>query len=90
MVDCSHANSNKDHGQQPGVVAAVAEQIAGGNRAICGVMMESFLLDGRQDHESGQPMQYGQSITDKCMSWERTEPLFEALSGAVRARRAKK
>jgi 3-deoxy-7-phosphoheptulonate synthase len=90
MVDCSHANSNKDHAQQPGVVATVAEQVAGGDRSICGVMMESFLLDGRQDHDGGQPMQYGQSITDKCMSWERTEPCFEALSNAVRARRAKK
>jgi 3-deoxy-7-phosphoheptulonate synthase len=87
MVDCSHANSNKDHAQQPGVVAGVADQIAAGDRSICGVMMESFLVDGRQDHDSGQPMQYGQSITDKCMSWERTEPCFEVLAKAVRARR---
>jgi len=90
MVDCSHANSNKDHAQQPAVVSAVAEQVAGGERSICGVMMESFLLDGRQDHDSGQPMQYGQSITDKCMSWERTEPCFEVLASAVRARRDSK
>jgi 3-deoxy-7-phosphoheptulonate synthase len=87
MVDCSHANSNKDHAQQPAVVASIAEQIAGGERAICGVMMESFLVDGRQDHEGGRELCYGQSITDKCMSWERTEPLFAALASAVQKRR---
>jgi 3-deoxy-7-phosphoheptulonate synthase len=87
MVDCSHANSGKEDAKQPDVVQQVADQVAGGSRAICGLMMESFLLDGRQDHESGQELQYGQSITDKCMSWERTEPLFAVLADAVRKRR---
>ena len=87
MVDCSHANSDKNHERQPAVVAAVAQQIAAGSRPICGVMLESFLVDGRQDHQVGKPLTYGQSITDRCMSWERSEPLFPLLAAAVRARR---
>ena len=87
MVDCSHANSEKNHERQPDVVRAVAAQVASGSRAIFGLMMESFLVDGRQDVEAGKPLTYGQSITDKCMSWDRTEPLFEVLAAAVRTRR---
>jgi 3-deoxy-7-phosphoheptulonate synthase len=87
MVDCSHANSDKDHERQPEVVRAVAEQVQQGSRAISGVMMESFLHGGRQDHDAGKPLEYGQSITDKCMAWEQTEPLFEVLARAVTARR---
>jgi 3-deoxy-7-phosphoheptulonate synthase len=92
MVDCSHANSGKDHEKQPAVAADLAEQVAAGNRAIFGLMMESFLLDGNQKHSQAQGAEglvYGQSITDKCMSWERTEPLFEKLAEAVRTRRAR-
>jgi 3-deoxy-7-phosphoheptulonate synthase len=87
MLDCSHANSNKDHNRQPEVVGSVAEQIASGSDVIMGLMLESFLVDGRQDHERGRPLTYGQSITDKCLSWERTEPLLTELAAAVRARR---
>ena len=87
MIDCSHANSGKNHERQPEVLADVASQVRGGERTIFGVMLESFLVDGNQDHESGAPLVYGQSITDKCMSWERTEPLFGELSDAVRKRR---
>jgi 3-deoxy-7-phosphoheptulonate synthase len=90
MVDCSHANSGKDHEKQPQVAEAVAGQIADGNQAIFGVMMESFLEDGNQPHSQTQGSEglvYGRSITDKCMSWERTEPLFEMLAEAVRKRR---
>ena len=87
MVDCSHANSGKDHERQPEVLHDLAEQIAAGDRAIMGVMMESFLVDGRQDVTPGQELVYGQSITDACMSWERTEPLFAELAEAVRRRR---
>ena len=88
IVDCSHANSNKDHTLQPQVVGEVAGQIADGNRAIAGVMLESFLKDGNQNHEKAVgALVYGQSITDKCMSWERTEPLFEELAEATRKRR---
>ncbi len=87
MVDCSHANCGKDHTRQPEVVSEIAGQIADGNNKIFGLMLESFLVDGNQDHKSGSPLVYGQSITDKCMSWERTEPLFGVLSEAVRKRR---
>jgi 3-deoxy-7-phosphoheptulonate synthase len=69
------------------VAQEVAAQIASGSGAIAGVMMESFLEDGRQDHEGKGSLVYGQSITDACMSWKRTAPLLEELAGAVRARR---
>jgi 3-deoxy-7-phosphoheptulonate synthase len=87
MIDCSHANSGKDHTRQPAVVTDVAGQLAGGNHAIFGVMLESFLEDGNQNHEQAGTLRYGQSITDACMSWERTEPLFSELALAVRKRR---
>jgi len=92
MVDCSHANSRKDHENQPIVAENLAGQVADGNAAIFGLMMESFLLDGNQPHTQDQGntgLVYGQSITDKCMSWERTEPLFEMLAEAVRKRRGR-
>jgi 3-deoxy-7-phosphoheptulonate synthase len=87
MVDCSHANSGKDHTRQPAVVRDVAGQVADGDRAIFGVMLESFLLDGSQKRAALDQLTYGQSITDKCMSWERTEPLFGELAEAARKRR---
>jgi 3-deoxy-7-phosphoheptulonate synthase len=87
MVDCSHANSGKDHERQARVADEVATQVAAGSAAIAGVMMESFLLDGRQDHEGRASLDYGKSITDACMSWERTVPLFDRLAEAVRSRR---
>jgi 3-deoxy-7-phosphoheptulonate synthase len=87
MVDCSHDNSGKDHERQADVVRDLAEQIAGGSSAIFGLMMESFLVDGRQDHREGKALVHGQSITDACMSWERTAPLLEELAAAVRDRR---
>jgi 3-deoxy-7-phosphoheptulonate synthase len=90
MIDCSHANSGKRHDVQPEVVEQVAAQIAGGSREITGVMLESFLEDGRQDHSQesgGSGLTYGRSITDACMSWERTVPVLAALAEAVRQRR---
>jgi 3-deoxy-7-phosphoheptulonate synthase len=87
MLDCSHANSGKDHERQAEVARHVAEQVREGNRGIMGVMMESFLVAGRQDHEGKSSLTYGQSITDACMSWERTEPLLDDLAEASRARR---
>jgi len=92
MVDCSHANSGKDHERQPIVAEDLADQIAGGNHAIFGLMMESFLLGGSQKHSQDQGSEglvYGLSITDQCMSWERTVPLFEMLAEAVRKRRGR-
>lgn len=87
MVDCSHANSGKDHLRQPEVARDIAGQIAEGSFAISGVMLESFLEDGNQNHEAVSELKYGQSITDKCMSWERTLPLFGELAEAVAKRR---
>jgi len=87
MVDCSHGNSGKDFARQTEVAADLARQIAAGNRSIVGLMMESFLEDGRQDYGEGVDLIYGQSITDACMSWERTQPLFGMLAEAVRSRR---
>jgi 3-deoxy-7-phosphoheptulonate synthase len=90
MVDCSHANSGKDHLKQVGVAEDIAKQIAGGSNAIFGVMIESFLVDGNQRHKEGDPLENlvrGQSITDACLGWEKTEPLLEKLSEAVLAKR---
>ncbi len=87
MIDCSHANSNKDHAQQPAVFRNIAEQVAGGERRIFGMMLESHLVAGRQDVKPGQPLCYGQSITDGCIGWEETEVLLQELGQAVKARR---
>jgi 3-deoxy-7-phosphoheptulonate synthase len=86
MVDCSHGNSLKDHEKQAVVAAAICEQVAGGSRGIFGAMLESHLVDGRQDYVPGRPSVYGQSITDACLSLERTEPLLEQFAQAQRAR----
>jgi 3-deoxy-7-phosphoheptulonate synthase len=87
VVDASHDNSAKDHSRQPPVVADVAEQIAAGNRAIAGMMLESFLVAGRQDLDPESPLTYGQSITDACMDWDTTVLVLEELAAAVRTRR---
>lgn len=86
MVDCSHDNSGKDHERQPLVAADVARQVAAGQRAIIGVMLESFLVGGRQELGAG-PLRYGQSITDACLDWETTVEVLDGLAQAVRARR---
>ncbi len=65
----------------------VAGQIAGGERRIMGLMVESHLHEGRQDQKPGQPLQYGVSITDACIGFEQTVPVLDALAQAVRARR---
>ena len=87
MLDCSHGNSNKDPQRQPEVAEDVAAQVADGSASICGVMLESHLLGGRQDHVAGRPLTYGQSITDACISWEDTAPVLERLAQAARERR---
>jgi 3-deoxy-7-phosphoheptulonate synthase len=86
MIDASHGNSGKDYRRQPAVVHDVASQLAEGETAIFGVMMESFLVEGRQDLSPS--LRYGQSVTDACMSWEATVPVLAELAAAVRARRA--
>jgi 3-deoxy-7-phosphoheptulonate synthase len=87
VIDASHDNSRKDHERQPEVVSDVAGQVSSGNGAIVGVMMESFLVAGRQDLESDQPLVYGQSITDACMDWDNTVLTLDRLASAVRKRR---
>lgn len=86
LVDCSHANSGKDPERQPSVAADLARQIADGEKSICGVMLESNLLGGTQDYQVA-PLVYGRSITDACLSWEKTLPVLAILAEAVRARR---
>ena len=86
MVDCSHANSGKDASRQPVVAADLAAQLAAGERAIAAVMLESNLLGGAQDYRA-QPLVYGRSVTDACLSWEQTLPVLAQLADAVRARR---
>jgi 3-deoxy-7-phosphoheptulonate synthase len=82
VVDASHGNSGKDHVRQAGVVAELAERIATGERAVTGLMMESFLEAGRQ--ELGPDMVRGRSVTDACMSWGTTDELLGTLADAVR------
>ncbi len=89
MIDCSHANSNKDYKRQGLVCRDVAAQIAAGNHDIMGVMLESNLVAGAQKLEDGQPLLYGQSITDACIDWPETHALLSELANAVRERRAK-
>jgi 3-deoxy-7-phosphoheptulonate synthase len=87
MVDCSHGNSRKDYRRQPEVAQVLADQIAAGERAIMGVMLESNLVEGNQELSPGKPLTYGQSVTDACISWDSTVPVLETLASAVRARR---
>jgi 3-deoxy-7-phosphoheptulonate synthase len=87
MIDCSHGNSQKDFRRQPDAARAVAAQVAGGSRDVIGVMIESHLIEGRQDLVPGRALTYGQSITDACLGWDATAPLLEELAASVRARR---
>ena len=84
MIDCSHANSSKDYTRQPIVCREVAQQIATGSGHILGVMLESNLVAGAQKLVPGQPLVYGQSITDACIGWDETLPLLRELASAVR------
>jgi 3-deoxy-7-phosphoheptulonate synthase len=88
MIDTSHGNSGKDYRRQPLIAGEIAEQVAAGQDGIVGVMLESFLVDGRQDLAEGTSLVYGQSITDACVGWETTVPVLRELAAAVRARRA--
>ena len=87
MIDVSHANSSKQHQRQITVALEVAQQIAAGDARITGLMIESHLEEGRQDIVAGQPLHYGVSVTDACISMAQTTPVLEALAAAVRARR---
>ncbi|MFM2348487.1 MAG: hypothetical protein RL654_3240 [Pseudomonadota bacterium] len=87
MIDLSHANSSKQHRRQIDVAEDIAGQIAGGERRITGVMIESHLEEGRQDLRPGEPLRHGVSITDACIGFAQTEPVLRRLAQAVRARR---
>src|SRR4051812_17665023 len=91
MVDCSHANSSKQHGRQIDVASDIAGQIESGNRCIFGVMVESHLQAGAQKFSAGKDdpakLAYGQSITDACLGWDDSVRTLELLSAAVAARR---
>ena len=86
MVDCSHANSNKDHRQQRNVVDSVAQQIAAGNRSITGLMIESHLHEGNQSINNPDGLSYGVSITDACINWDETDSLLRQLAEQLAAR----
>lgn len=90
MVDFSHANSAKQYQRQNAVAEDVGAQIVAGQQAIFGVMIESHLEEGRQDLVPGQPLTFGQSITDACIGWDDTENVLRHLAASVRARRASK
>jgi 3-deoxy-7-phosphoheptulonate synthase len=85
VVDCSHGNSNKDHLRQPIVADDVAGQLEAGQHGIAGVMLESFLVPGRQD--LGGELTYGQSVTDACMGWDPTVAVLDRLAAAAAKRR---
>src|SRR6185312_6007435 len=91
MVDCSHANSHKQHERQVEVARDIAAQIAGGSRHVFGLMVESHLLAGAQKFTPGkdqpQALEYGKSITDACLGWDDSLRVLELLSDAVKARR---
>jgi 3-deoxy-7-phosphoheptulonate synthase len=87
LIDVSHDNSRKDPDRQPLVADDVAGQLAAGNGAIVGLMLESFLVAGSQELDSPSSLTYGQSITDACIDWQTTVEVLDRLAGGVRARR---
>ncbi|MDP3796673.1 MAG: 3-deoxy-7-phosphoheptulonate synthase [Polaromonas sp.] len=94
MVDCSHANSSKQHEKQVDVARDIAGQVAGGSHHVFGLMVESHLNSGAQKFTPGkddaQALEYGKSITDACLGWSHSLEVLESLSAAVLARRARK
>ena len=87
VIDASHDNSGKDPEKQFFAAGEIADQVADGNKSIVGVMLESFLVEGRQELVQGEKLTYGQSITDACMDWEDTVSALERFASAVEARR---
>ena len=86
MIDCSHGNSLKNHLKQADVVDSMVEQLTSGSRTIVGAMIESHLVEGRQDYVPEHQAVYGQSITDACLSFEQTQPLLKRLALAQQTR----
>jgi 3-deoxy-7-phosphoheptulonate synthase len=90
MIDCSHANSSKQHQRQLVVAQDVGHQLAGGDARIVGVMVESHLVEGRQEIGPRDAMAYGQSVTDACIHWDDTVTLLRGLADAVEQRRRRR
>ena len=86
IVDCSHANSLKDHKKQMVVVEDLANQLSHGEKRIKGLMIESNLVEGNQNINDPD-LVYGKSVTDACIGWEDTEKALYALSDAIKKRR---
>jgi 3-deoxy-7-phosphoheptulonate synthase len=87
MVDASHGNSGKDHTRQATVAESLAEQLAGGEKGLVGVMLESFIVAGRQNPGDPATLTYGQSVTDACLDIDMTARALETLATSVQARR---
>lgn len=87
MIDCSHANSSRQYQLQLNVAENVVEQLSNGETRVMGLMVESHLNEGRQDHTPGCTLEYGKSITDACLGWDATLTLLESLALGVQARR---
>ena len=87
MVDCSHANSLKQHEKQMDVGADICKQLSAGEKRIFGVMVESHIVAGRQNVVDGKAETYGQSVTDACIDWDNTVVLLKQFANAVQARR---
>jgi 3-deoxy-7-phosphoheptulonate synthase len=90
MIDCSHANSQKQHERQIAVAADIGTQLADGDERIIGVMLESHIHAGRQDLVPGAALEYGVSITDACIGWDATANVLDKLADAVRTRRVRR
>jgi len=87
MIDFSHANCRRDFKRQLEVASDVAAQLAAGEERIMGAMIESHLVEGRQNLIAGQPLEYGKSVTDACLGWDDSVAALELLAQGVRARR---
>ncbi|MFL9874224.1 3-deoxy-7-phosphoheptulonate synthase [Paraburkholderia megapolitana] len=87
VIDASHGNSRKCHGNQRCVCESVAERVARGEQRISGVMIESHLVEGRQDVGTNMSLVYGQSITDSCLGWDDTVSCLNTLADSIRCRR---
>jgi 3-deoxy-7-phosphoheptulonate synthase len=86
MIDCSHGNSKKDPSRQAEVALEIAARVAGGEKEVFGLMVESFLVEGRQELTPGGALEYGKSVTDACMGWDTTVEVLRELAKAARRR----
>jgi 3-deoxy-7-phosphoheptulonate synthase len=87
MIDCSHANAAKQYQRQVEVAGDIARQLGGGEKRIVGVMVESNLVEGRQEIVAGKPLKYGQSVTDGCLGWDDSIKVLQSLADGVKRRR---